>query len=272
MSFNFIIPVCIKNSLHLNQLYRCISSVRKFHPFNRIYLIDDSDDCFDIKHLFIHDEKIFIIKSLNKGSGELQAFKIILDYDISGKCFIMQDSMMLNRELENIDTIKNVKFLWHFTNHTLHWDIIHEPISEFNTANNIIIHTDLIKYHLLNDYKDNVEFLNFALNALQHKSTWCGSLGNCCMIDKETVLFMNNEINFANKFIAHTERRNRVVNESIFALICHFYFPEVDFRDSYDGLYYDGINLNSDHGRDTGFDNLTWCAKNKYVSKVSFGR
>ena len=62
------------------------------------------------------------------------------------------------------------------------------------------------------------------------------------------------------------------MNESIFALFCHFLFTDINFNDSYDGLYYDGIHENKESGTPTGFDNLVWCRKKEYISKISFDR
>jgi hypothetical protein len=272
MNFTFIVPICIRNNQHLNQLERCVKSIRNFHPENSLYLINDSDDVFDIKALFVNDKNINIIKTLKKGSADQQVFKVIIDYDIPGKCFIMQDSMLINRSLENIETVKGVKFLWHYTNHILHWDNIFESATDYNRSNNIKTHTDLIKHYLNKDYSNNSDFLSYALDALENKNKWCGTLGNCCIIDKETIMFMNYETNFINKFINYTTNRERRVNESIFPLFCHYYFPEINFYDSYDGLYYDGIHENPESGTETGFDNLVWCCKRKYVSKISFNR
>ena len=61
------------------------------------------------------------------------------------------------------------------------------------------------------------------------------------------------------------------MNESIFSLICHYYVPQ-NYSDSYDGLYYDGFEVNKYRGLPTGFDYLYYCCKNKYISKISFER
>jgi hypothetical protein len=272
MTFSFLIPICIRNNQHLNQLLRCVKSIRNFHPENSLYLINDSDDNFDIKELFINDENIHVINTLNKGSADQQVFKVILDYDIPGKCFIMQDSMLLNKPLENIENIKNVQFLWHFTNHIINWDTIKEPITDYNTKNNIVTHTDLIKHCLMKDYFDYPDFQLYALDALEYKNKWCGVFGNCCIIDKETIVRMNNQTNFVDKFSNYTTNRERRANESIFAIICHYHFPSINFHNSYDGLYYDGFNTNPAHGTKTDFEDLVWCCKNNYVSKISFDR
>ena len=269
--FSFIIPTCVKNQLHLNQLYRCIHSIRKFHKDNNIFLINDSDDNYDLKSLFINDTNIFIETTLNKGSADQQIFKIFLEKDINDKAFFMQDSMLLNRQLD-IENIKGIKYIWHFTNHVLHWDNIHEPKTEFNIHNNIITHTDLIRYHLLTNYNDNIDFMNFALDSLNNKNKWCCCFGSCCIIDRETLIYINSQTNFINKFVKATSNRDRRVNETIFSLICYYHFPEINFYDSYDGLYYDGIHTNDASGTETGFDNLTWCCKKKYIDKISFNR
>jgi hypothetical protein len=130
-------------------------------------------------------------------------------------------------------------------------------------------------HNLLRDYNDNNKFQNYAVNKLKNKNEWCGCFGSLCIIDKKTLKFLNNNISFIDKFINYTSNRDRRVNESIFSLICHFSFSEINFEKSYDDLYYDGYK----HGgnfqlidKPTGFDNLKWCAVHNYLSKVSFNR
>ena len=106
--------------------------------------------------------------------------------------------MLLNKKLENIENI-DFKFIWHFTNHRVHWDIINEPRSEYNTANNIVTHTDLIKHNILRDYKGNKDFITFALDRLKNKDKWCGSIGSCCILNKKSLIKINNKVNFINK-------------------------------------------------------------------------
>ena len=270
--FSFIIPTCVKNTLHLNQLCRCIHSIRKFHKENKVFLINDSDNNYDLKSLFVKDNNIFIENTLNKGSADQQTFNVFLKNTDNDKAFLMQDSMILNRPLENIENIKGIKYIWHFTNHEIDWDNIPEPKSEFNINNNIITHNDLIKHCILTKYNDNSDFVNFALESLNSKNKWCCCFGNCCIIDRETLNYLNRQTNFINKFIESTSNRNRRVNETIFSLICYYCYPEINFYNSYDGLYYDGINENAESGTATGFDNLVWCCKRKYLSKISFNR
>jgi hypothetical protein len=276
MSFGFIIPTCIKNDIHLRQLKRCIASIRKFYENIKIILIDDSDIQYteQIKDFFINDNNVFIKKSIIKGSADQQVFKVLLETELFDKAVFIQDSMILNAKLENIEDI-NLKFIWHFTNHRFHWDVIKEPKTEYNIINNIITHSDLIRHNIIRDYKDNIDFQNYAINKLENKSEWSGCFGSLCIIDKKTLTLLNNNTDFVNKFIGSTSNRNRRANESIFALICHFKFPEQNYEESYDGLYYDGITHGGEQSmvfKSTGFDQLSWCAVHNYLSKVSFNR
>jgi hypothetical protein len=271
MNFGFIVPTCCRNILHFNQLNRCIKSIQNYYPEIYIILINDSDDEFNLIEYYKNNKYIIIKKSIIKGSADQQVFKVLLENKYFEKGIIIQDSMMLNDFLPNLDDV-TIKFLWYFTNHRLHWDIIKEPLTDFNIKNNIITHTDLIKFILINDYNEYNEFVNFSLNKLNYKNEWVGCFGNLCIIDKKTLNYMNNKINFINKFIKSNTNRERRVNESIFSLICYYCFPNKNFEDSIDGLYYDGINDNINKYISTGFDNLTWCCKNKYISKISFER
>ena len=274
MNFGFIIPTCIRNNIHLNQLKRCIKSIRIFYPIVKIILISDSDKEFNLDDIFICDKNIKIKKTLKKGSADQQVFKIFLETNLFDRAVFIQDSMLLNKKLEDIDEI-DIKFIWHFTNHRLHWNKIKEPKTIYNTKNNIKTHNDLLIHMLKKDYSDNKKFINFALNRINNKKLWCGCFGSCCIITKDSLKKINDNINFVNKFINSVSNRNRRVNESIFSLICHYVFQNINFEKSYDDLYYDGIK----HGgfpnminKETGFDNLRWCSVHNYFSKISFNR
>ena len=274
MTFGFIIPTCCREDIHLRQLHRCISSIRKYYPNKNIILINDSTDCYNLVTEFENDTNIYIIKSYNKGSADQQIFKVLLETNLFDKAVFMQDSMLLNKKLENIDEIQDIKFIWHFTNHRVHWNIIKEPSTLFNKENNIITHTDLIRYHLLTNYNDNKDFQKFALNKLQNMNEWCGCFGSLCIINKQTLLKLDKNVIFIEKFVNSISNRDRRANESIFTLICHFVFQNINFKDSYDGLYYDGSPNFKFKGRgmSTNFDNLTWCCISNYFNKISFNR
>ena len=277
--YNFLIPSCIKNEIHEKQLERCISSIRYFHDKNIIYIINDSDNDKDEIYKKISEkyENLIVIKSLHRGAGETLCFKFILENERNGcddNYFILHDSMLLNIPLVNIELIEDINFLWHFTNHIIHWDNIIEEQTEYNINNNIKIHTDLLKHHINVDYSFNETFRDFSIDLLDNKSKWCGCMGFCCITNKKTLKYMNDKIPFIEIFLklSNRNRRTRVVNESIFSIICHFLYQNMNFKNSYDGLYYDGIKCNNYTGTQCGFDNLQYVARNPYISKISFSR
>lgn len=272
--FNFIIPSCVKNYLHSNQLFRCINSIRRFHLENIIYIINDSDDDMDYLYNDITSKynNIFIIKSQYRNRGELLCLKFILDNDNNENYIVMHDSMLLLEPLINIESIKNIKFLWSFTNHILHWDNIIEDRTYYNITNNIYTHTDLLKDTIIKDYNMNSEFQKFAIDCLINKNKWCGCMGLCYITNKKTIKKMNDSLPFVEIFLKKNDRRNRVVNESIFSIICHFFYKEENFYNSYDGLYYDGVNNPNNSNVSLGEDNLFFVCKNKYIGKISFLR
>jgi len=260
MSFGFIIPVCIKNDIHFNQSKRCLKSIRNFYENIKIILIDDSTIQYtkQIEGYFKLDNNIVIKESLIKGSADQQIFKVLLETELFDKAIFIQDSMILNNKLESIDEI-NLKFIWHFTNHRVHWDVIKEPKTEYNIKHNINSHSDLIIHNVLRDYNDNNEFQKYAINKLKTKDEWCGCFGSLCIIDKKSLNILNDNINFIDKFITASSNRDRRVNESIFSLICHFKYPENNFENSYDELYYDGYTYGGDCkmvNKNTGFDKI----------------
>lgn len=267
-NFGFIIPTCCFTDIHLRQLFRCINSVLNLYPDIHIILINDSD-VYNLNDIFSQSQNIIIFKSLIKGSADQQIFKVFQDNIYFDKAIFMQDSMLLNAKIDNIESI-NFQFLWHFTNHRIHWNNIFEPKTEFNLVNKIHTHADLIKFAIKNYYPRG--FSQFALENMHDMNKWVGCFGSLCIIDKVHLNYMNSKVPFVDFFISSNSNRNRRANESIFALIAHYCFPNYSFQNSLDGLYYDGYTTNIYNGHDTSFDNLLWTCKMKYFSKISFDR
>lgn len=276
MSFIFIVTTCVINEIHKNQLTRCVSSIRNFHS-NKIYLINDSkSDHDDFLNNFVEtNENIKLIPSYNKGCGEQQIFKFILDCDEineNDNVIYLHDSVIVKKEFDNIMDIKTLKFMWHFTNHRIHWDNIIEERTKYNIDNNIITHTDLIKHNLIKHYTSIPHFLNFALHMADNKHKWVGCMGFMCVINKECLIKMNSVINFANIYLKFNTRRERIVNESTFSIICHYLLSNTNFEDSYDGLYYDGFVDNPGARKELDADDLKLLGENEYIKKISFAR
>lgn len=278
MSISFIIATCITNEIQYKQLKRCVNSIFKYSDYNNIYIINNSNDEYnnDILNKLLESYKNIIIKECSSrkkgGTAFTDIFKLILEVDDnSDYFFIIQDSMFLNKKIKDISYVKDVQFLWHFTNHRIHWDHIYVTPSQFNIENNIINHTDLIEYYLKTYYIKDKGFLEYALSALKNKNTWCGCFGICSIITKNTIKYMDDKCSLIKIYDSIHNREISIVNESIFALLCHYYFPK-NYEESFDGLYYDGYKSNKNAYKPIYEDNLQLLAANEYISKISFTR
>ena len=279
MSISFIVATYITNDIQLRQFKRCIDSIVKYSKYNNIYIINNSIDLYDNEKLYNLLEKYenIIIKTCSSkllgGTCFTDIYKLILE--VEDNCdyfFIMQDSMFLNKQIKDLSYVKDVQFLWHFTNHRLHWDNIILPSSDFNNQNNIKCLTDLIEYYLKTYYIKDKDFLSYALNALKNKDTWCGCFGICSIITKNAIYQIDKKSSIINIYNNIHNTEISIVNESIFALLCHYYYPQ-DYEKSFDGLYYDGITVNKNSNKSfDNEDNLLLLAANEYLSKVSFQR
>lgn len=285
MDFGFIIPACIIHEKHLKQLKRCLQSIKTHHPDKQIIIINDTPKTSyysELKQFLDIMENITIVPTILEGLGELQTFKIFYDIASFNKAVILHDSMILLQPL-NLDSIDNVKFLWYFTNHRLDWNTILEPQTEYNIQNHIITHNDLLRNCIMKNFTDDPEFQTFAINMINNPNKWCGCFGCCCIITKDAIARLKKYTDVFIKY-NYNNRRARCAAESLFAIICHYVFPDCDFSKSYDGLYYDGINVNTYHNQplDKKYylvsDNLTeeekicWYARNNYIGKLAFGR
>ena len=101
----------------------------------------------------------------------------------------------------------------------------------------------------------------YSLECLDQKDKWVGCFGSLCIITKMQIIEMDKKVKFVDKFVDATSNRDRRANESIYSLVCDYCYPLVNFQKSFDGLYYDGINVNEYSGKPTEFDGLTWCCR-----------
>ncbi len=272
---SFIISVCIQTDVQLRLLVRCINSILTYHNDSNIYLINDTviDNYTNIIENLIKDNSnIHISKSIVQGSAESQRFNIIKSLNDNASHYILiHDSMIINEKFENLDDIKDIQFLMHFTNHRVDWNIIEYEQNEFNIKNNIKNHTNLVRFYINKDFNDDKDFNNYANNALDNMNLWCGCLGNFCIITKKCVEFLDEKCNFSEKFINYSLKNERMAIESIFSLICHYYIPK-NYEQSYDGIYHDGYNVNPYAFKPSGIENLNYLVRSKHISKFSFSR
>lgn len=255
-SVGFIIAACIRSEEHLIQLNTCIASIKRFNQNDKIVVVFDytSNKELQEKCFKIHDDIIFEINT-----PEVPADMLLLKYFKEKKYFdkaiLLQDSMVLKKHMD-INTVNDVKFIWHFTNHRREWHIIEEPQTEFNIINNIKTHDDLNIY-VINNLISSVKFQDYCKKIYYKKNEWCGCFGPTVIITHNFLLkvdLLTDIINLQQKMITNRLRRS---NESIISLAYH-YVTGRNMEDSYDGLYYDGIGGHGLNG--------------KYIYKVAFNR
>jgi len=149
MSVGFLVASFLKEPAHYDSLIKCVSSILKFHTNRVIVVINSlSDGALTAKAIETYEDCDQVM--IHVDPSHISACNIVYTYFNEHKCFdvaiILQDSMFLNcaLPLEDIGRTTTVSFLWHFTNHRVHWSAIKEPESEYNKANNIVTHDDLI--------------------------------------------------------------------------------------------------------------------------------
>lgn len=259
--FCFIVPSYCNTPEHTAQLRSCLTSIREYHD-NPIYVIDDHSEQ-NLRQVSYEFDDVFIIKSQVKGAGDMVTYfnYKVLDYT---RAVIMQDSMNLQTALEGLDQIGTINHLWYFTNHRLHWSHIKEPQTEYNIANNIKVHDDLMMHCIERDIKEE-SFKEWAKFMYPQKNRWSGNIGCQSIIHKDFANFLNSATGIVDLMVTYNDNRLRRVAESLFPLACQFCLNLQASELAYDGLYYDGVN------EQNGKRGNIIC-QNKYFSKISLNR
>jgi hypothetical protein len=276
-NFCFIIPSYCETDLHGLQLRRCISSIRRWHD-NLIVIIDDFSS-IDVKEYTSNFQNIKILKSQIKGAGDMVTYLNFKNIEGFKNAVIFQDSMTLENPLDGVNDIDQVIPIWYFTNHRHHWSIIPEPETEYNLANGIEFHDDLmidcIKKMILKE-----DFRDWAIGIYHQKEKWSGNIGCQSIIDRDFLSELDEKTGIIDLMASMNNNRLRRVAESLFPLACQFVIGDSIVNKGYDGLYYDGVNPQK------GFATFKACdlelgeyqdtvqqvCKNKYFSKVTFNR
>lgn len=276
-SFGFIIPSYCSSKIHFLQLKRCLNSISKFHPDKQIIIIDDYSDINLTEELKSYD-KVKVVMSPVKSAGDMMTYEVFKNNPLFNKGVIIQDSMVLEKALININSIKTIKYIWYFTNHRLHWHKIKEPQTEYNKKHSINVHDDAVMDAIRRFVTKN-EFKKYALDMFMKKDKWSGCFGCLSIIDYDFIEVLNKKTGILDLLKNMNDNRLRRVSESIFALSCLFVLGDEVFETAYDGLYYDGIkptrNNRKFSGGEIGLPNnviIDQVCKNDYISKVSFDR
>lgn len=274
VDYGFIIPTCIKKKQHLLTLIKCIDSLQKFHSNEKIVIIIDHASTIKNIESYINYQNIIFENDPNlKSPADMLFFYYFLKNKYFNTAIIIQDSMFVQSKFNenDIEKIKNIKYMWHFTNHRKQWVKIKEPTSEYNTNNNIITHDDLIN-HYIDKYKNIFcDSYNYIKKTYNDKNKWSGSLGCCCIINIDFLKKVQNDTRIIDVMLQMKNNRDRRTMESIFPICCQYSCGH-EIHSSFDGLYFDGVTTNKYNGINSGFNNIKWCCKTKHIGKISLNR
>ena len=236
-TFGFIITSYIHEFNHLLALDSCIKSLRDKHLEQKKIIIIDTKSNKNLVNLAINSNKYDdVIFEFSK--EDIPADMLALYYYKKNKYFtkaiIIQDSMKLKEKID-VSNVNDVLYLWHFTNHRIHWNTIKEPDTEYNKTNNIVTHDDLI-IDRINSKIEIQEFKDYCNSIYFRKDKWCGCFGGCCIISYDFLEELDRRTGIINFQKLMITRRDRMVFESLFSIACQ-YVSGRDMEVSYDGLY-----------------------------------
>jgi len=255
-TFGFIIATCLRESRHLNVLYRCLESLFKYHPNQKKVVIIDYSSKNELVNqvMSIYSDVIFERSTENIAADMLmkQFFKDKKYFDTA---ILLHDGMKIKKEMV-VDKIEDVKYIWHFTNHRIYWSTITEPETDFNRLHNIVTHDDLLIY-LINNNIRKEDFKNYCKYIYYQKDKWCGAFGGLCIIRHDFLLKLDQLTGIIDFEKEMSTNRLRRAAESIVGLACQ-YVTGRNMEDAYDGLFHDGYRGNNYQGN--------------IISKISFDR
>lgn len=219
--YTFVILRCVKKQKFADLWINCYNSIRKFHPNNKIVIIDNNSTYKYIKKIELIN--VEIIQHNENPSGEILPFYYFLKHKWSKYIIYFQDSMFLNRPLcaDKLD-VENFKFFWHF------YQGVHD-------RKKIIIPQ-------LDKLTNNEELHKL----LHNKKQWFGSFGLSCTMSLQFLEFIEEKHNFTNLVNYVNCREDRKGLERVLGLICSLYH----FKDVYNS-YFGPVCICPNFGRNT---------------------
>jgi len=281
-SVGFIIPTFCKTIEDGNVCKFCIDSIRKFYPNNQIIIINDYS-YIDIEKIFQNYKNINVVLSLNKGGADVCIYEYYLNNKPFDVAVIMNDSMFFENKIEDIENYSTIKPLWHATNHIIEWDIIKEPVTQFNIENNIVSHSDLIIYYI-KKYFNGTRFGDYALDLyINHKNKWSGFFCLSCIINHDFLKELDNKTCICKLLKELNTNRTRRVSETLFPIACSYLLNEKIIENSINGLFFSGNICNGGKGHPKNIlhqspvlykelEGYKYYAKGNYTSKISLNR
>jgi hypothetical protein len=269
--WGFIIAACLTTEDHFEYFTRCIESVHRLHPEQKIVVILScaSNPVYSKRAVYAFENIVHFETETGSIPADFQVYQFLKRNRYFNKAVIMQDSMQLLKQIDDIvANVKDIQFLWYFTNHRVDWHTIIEPDTAFNRNHKIVTHDDLNLY-IINNVAENAAFREYCNGIYNRKSEWCGCFGSCSIITLDFLEKMDsltNIIDIQTKAAYSVDpdgpmstNRIRRSLESIFSLACQYTTRRPMEGTAIDGLYYDGISY---HNNMSGL----------YIAKKTFNR
>jgi hypothetical protein len=125
MTYGFIIATCLRTQDHYNALNKNIIIILRYYSFDQIVVIVDfTSDRGLVDKIREEDEHILFETDTPYTPAEMLTHYYFYKKHYFDTAIILQDSMRILKQFDHIDEVKDVQYLWHFTNHRREWAII----------------------------------------------------------------------------------------------------------------------------------------------------
>jgi hypothetical protein len=243
MRFGFLIPTHVSTQQSYDTFCESVQSLQSLYPTIPKVFFYNKDTSFDISQLdFIQRDPSIRLVTKRYCEGEMNVYKHFYEEHYFDLGILLHDSFVLKKPFENLETIKDINYIWYFTNHRLHWHTILEEKTEYNIKHNIITHDDLILHLVKQSYDPSHEFYKYFVETYPKKEEWVGCYGSLSIIRHDFLREVQEKTQFFNILPNIKDKRDRIAMESFLALVFQYTLGKIPT--AYDGLYYDGIKNN----------------------------
>jgi hypothetical protein len=238
-SFGFLVGSFLEQEKHYHALHDCISSIRQFHEEPIVVIFNTRSEKEYVGKIMetFQTNMIYELENPEEIPGDMLIYKYFKENHYFDIAITLQDSMRILKKIDPT-VVETVKYLWHFTNHRVHWSSIEEPQTEYNITHGIRTHDDLI-LHYIRTYNTCPGFIQYCNNIYSNKDRWVGCFGFMTIMRHSFLCLLDDMTGITDLMLLTNTNRLRRVMESIFALACQ-YTLGYEIKDSFDGLYYDG--------------------------------
>ena len=249
--YGFIIAACIRDFKQQESLINCLKSTNYHNPeFVKVVVVDFTSDTFLIEEVEKTFKNVIFEKETPKVPADMLLYYFFLKNHYCDIMITLQDSMYVRIPFTNL---MNPEYLWHFNNHRVHWNIIKEPENDYG----VITHEDLIIY-CINKFIKKESVKNYCLQLYYQKEKYSCCFGTLMIMPYQVLKEFDEKTGIIEIMTNMKTNRLRRAIETIFSL-CFCYYSNKYIDNSYDGLYYDGINYHN---------NMI----SKHIQKISFDR